>query len=72
MVETVTLNAHKGKGVEKSVLRYMRTKWIAPNKLGGIFFVHWYGQVHKSITASKENVVVFFHYNYDYFNLCDN
>ena len=46
MVETVTLNAHKGEGVEKSVLRYVRTKWMAPNKLGGIFFVHWYGQVH--------------------------
>ena len=35
-----------GGGVEKSVLRYTRTKWMAPNKCCGIFFVHWYGQVH--------------------------
>ena len=34
-----------GRGVEKSVLRYVRTKWMAPNKCG-MFFVHWYGQIH--------------------------
>ena len=33
-------------GIEKSTLRYVRTKWIAPNKYCGIFFVHWYSQVH--------------------------
>ena len=32
-------------GIEKSVLRYVRTKWIAPSKYC-IFFVHWYSQVH--------------------------
>ena len=26
-------------GVEKSVLRYVRTKWMAPNKCCGIFFL---------------------------------
>ena len=48
--ETVTLNAQiclQGRqGVEKLVLRYIRTKWMAPNKSCGIFFVHWYDQVH--------------------------
>ena len=29
----------RGSGVEKSVLRYVRTKWIAPNKCCGILFV---------------------------------
>ena len=28
------------------ILRYTRTKWIAPNKFCEIFFVHWFGQVH--------------------------
>ena len=40
--ETVTLNAYiclQGReGVEKSFLRYGRTKWMAPNKCCGIFF----------------------------------
>ena len=35
-----------GGGVEKSVIKYVRTKWMAPNKYCGIFFVHWSGQVH--------------------------
>ena len=60
------------RGVKKSVLRYVRTKWMAPNKCCEIFFVHWSSQVHLSITASKENVIVFFHHNYDYFIRCDN
>ena len=38
--------AHRGRGVEKLVIRYVRTKWIAPNKFCGIFFVLWFGQVH--------------------------
>ena len=50
MAETVTLNAYirlqRRGGVEKLVLSYIRTKWMAPNKCCGIFFVHWYGQVH--------------------------
>ena len=29
-----------------SVIRYIRTKWVAPNKCRGAFFVHWFGQVH--------------------------
>ena len=36
----------RGGGVEKSVIKYVRTKWMAPNKYCGIFFVHWSGQVH--------------------------
>ena len=51
---------------------HVSTKQIAPNKCCGIFFAHWFGQVHWSINVSKENVVVFFHHNYDYFILCDN
>ena len=64
--------AHRDWGVEKLVIRYVRTKWIAPNKCCGIFFVYWFGQVHKSIATSKKNAVVFFHSNYDCFTLCDN
>ena len=62
----------QGKGVEKSVIRYVPTKWVVPKKCCGIFFVHWFGQVHERITASNKNVVVFFHHNYNYFILCDN
>ena len=29
-----------------SVIRYVCTKWMAPNKCCGIVFVHWFGQVH--------------------------
>ena len=29
----------RGRGVKKSVLRYVRTKWMAPNKCCGIFFL---------------------------------
>ena len=58
--------------VEKSVTRYVRTKSITRNKCCGIFFVYWFGQVHKSITTSKKNVVIFFHHNYDCFILCNN
>ena len=38
--ETVTLNAYiflQGRGAEKSLLRYVRTNWMAPNKCCGIF-----------------------------------
>ena len=38
--------AHRGREVEKLVIRYVRNKWIAPNKFCGIFFVLWFGQVH--------------------------
>ena len=30
----------RGREAEKSVIRYVRTKWMAPNKCCGIFFVH--------------------------------
>ena len=45
---------YSGRGVEKLIIRYVRTKWIAPNKFCEIFFVYWFGQVHYSITASKK------------------
>ena len=43
--------AYKGKGGErgragKSIIRYVRTKWMAPDKCYGIFFVHCSDQVH--------------------------
>ena len=45
----VTLNAHicvqGGRGL-KNGLRYVRAKWMAPNKFCGIFFVYWSGQLH--------------------------
>ena len=40
------VQGREGGRFEKLVLRYIRTKWLAPNKFCGIFFVHWYGQVH--------------------------
>ena len=50
MVETVTLNANislQGRGgVEKSLLRYISTKWMTPKKCCRIFIGHWYDQVH--------------------------
>ena len=48
-MEGVTQNVYShvlGEGVERSVMRYVRTKWMAPSKCCGIFFVHWFGQVH--------------------------
>ena len=39
-----------------------------PNKCYGIFFMLWLGQVNQSITASKENVVVFFQFEYAEFS----
>ena len=36
----------KDRVVEKLVLRYVSTKWMAPNKCCRIFFEHWYAQVH--------------------------
>ena len=32
--------------LEKLVIRYVRTKWMTPDKCCGIFFVHWPGQVY--------------------------
>ena len=56
----VTLNAYIFvRGLEKSVVKYVRTKWMAPSKYCEIFFVHWPGQTHYSIIISQENIVVF-------------
>ena len=49
--------------IKKLVIRSTRTKWMAPNKFHGIFFVHWSDQVLWSIITSKENVVVSFYHN---------
>ena len=38
--------AYKREGAEKLEIRYVQTKWMAPKKYCGIFFVHWFGQVH--------------------------
>ena len=54
--------------ISASVIRYVRTKWVAPNKCRGKFFVHWFSQVNQIITASKENVVVFFQFEYAEFS----
>ena len=43
-------------------------KRVAPNKCCGTFFVHWFGQVHYSITTSKKNLVVFFQFKYAEFS----
>ena len=61
------IGAQRGRKVEKSVLRYVRIKWMAPNKFCGIFFVHWFGQVQQRKMSKKKNVIVFFRLNYDYF-----
>ena len=49
-------------------MMYVCTKWVAPNKGCGKFSVHWFNQVHYSITASKKNVVVFFQFEYAEFS----
>ena len=36
----------RGRSVEKLIIRYVRTKWMAPEKYCGMFLVHWFGQVH--------------------------
>ena len=33
-------------GVERSVKKYVRTRWMVPDKYCGIFFVHSSSQVH--------------------------
>ena len=48
--------AYRERGVEKLVIRYLRTKSMAPNKFCWIFFVHWFSKVHYSVTASNKNV----------------
>ena len=64
------LHVFTGEGFEKLVIRCVRIKWMAANKFRGVLFVHWFGQVHYSITSSQESVV-YFHDNYDCFILCD-
>ena len=38
--------AYRMKAVEKLVIRYVLTKWMAPSKYRGICFVHGFGQVY--------------------------
>ena len=38
--------AYRARGVKKSVIRYVLTKWMAPSKVCGIFVMKWFGQVH--------------------------
>ena len=53
-------------GIEKSVIKTARTKWIDPNKCHEICFVHWSGKVLESMIIRKENVIVTFHHNNSY------
>ena len=55
-----------GGGGEKSVIRYVRNKWIPQDNCCKILVAYWSRQVHKSITVTKENVAVFFHQNFAY------
>ena len=41
----VDMRKERGGGVEKSVIKYVRTKWMAPNNCCGISFVYWSGQL---------------------------
>ena len=43
-----------GMRIEKSVIRYVRTKWMTPNKCCGIFLVHWSGQVHRASSPARK------------------
>ena len=38
--------AYWGWGVQKSLITYVRTIWMAQTKCCGVFFVNWFGQVH--------------------------
>ena len=53
--------AYKGErgGVEKLVIRYVRTTWMAPNKCCENFFVHWSGQVHSRVSAPARKMSFF-------------
>ena len=48
-----------GGGVEKLVIRYVRTTWMAPNKCCENFFVHWSGQVHSRASAPARKMSFF-------------
>ena len=37
---------------------------VGPKQMLWRIFVHWFGQVHYSITAGKKKVVVFFQFEY--------
>ena len=54
---TVTLNWYiclqGGGGIEKSVLKYVRTKWVASNKCCGIFFAHWFAKYTKASPPTR-------------------
>ena len=54
----VTLDAYlclqRGRGVEKLVIRYVSTKWMAPNKCCGIFFVPCSGQYTRASVPARE------------------
>ena len=56
---------------EKLVIRYVCTRWMAPNKCCGLFFcaLVWPSTLEH---LCQKNALVFLHHNYDYFVLCDN
>ena len=54
----VTLNVYicvqRGGRAEKSVIRYVRNKWIARDNCCKILVAYWSRQVYKSITVTKK------------------
>ena len=46
-------------GVEKSILRYVRIKWMVQNKYCGIFFVHWFDQAHRASPSARKMSLFF-------------
>ena len=36
----------QGEEEEKSIIRYVRTKWMVRNKCCRMFFMHWFAQIH--------------------------
>ena len=55
----ISTGAYRGRGAEKLVIRYVRTKWIAPIKFCGIFFVHWFGQVFRASSLARKMSLLF-------------
>ena len=44
--ERYSKSVHMCRAIEKMIIRYVRTKWMAPDKCGGKFSEHYSGQVH--------------------------
>ena len=73
-IDEITMRkfAHKWEGVEKLVLSYVRTKWMALDKCCDIFFCELVRSSTLKHHRQQLKCRCFLHHNYDHFILCDN